>query len=269
MKKTLTNIFDEANANELENLISQNTAPDVSADTLSSIKDKVYAKTGISKSKAKKPISFRWQSYVAAACLLLIVGAVTVMAIGEYGAASTNRKNAFLELSLADISIDTTVLQDQTFTALSSRADSILNMYQKIAFDSNEYLRYYISVNDGEFSTSLSKENSQITLNTASYSANSHKMQYLVMLSWITKAYSDCMIPIDYNYQPSYNRLYIPVLFVCPSYRTSGYDSIVEYYEAVKAGTIPMPADAYEVSFYSERIENCSTGKEINIFSQN
>ena len=77
MKKTLNDIFDEANANELENLVSQNAASDVSADTLSSIKNKVYAKTGITKAKTKKPIAFRWQSYVAvAACLLLIVGGI-------------------------------------------------------------------------------------------------------------------------------------------------------------------------------------------------
>ena len=75
MKKTLSNIFDEANANELENLVSQNAVSDVSADTLSSIKNKVYAKTGITKAKTKKPVAFRWQSYVAvAACLCLVVG---------------------------------------------------------------------------------------------------------------------------------------------------------------------------------------------------
>ena len=77
MKKTLNNIFDEANASELEKLVSQNAASDVSADTLSSIKNKVYAKTGITKAKTKKSVVFRWQSYVAAAaCLLLIVGGI-------------------------------------------------------------------------------------------------------------------------------------------------------------------------------------------------
>jgi len=49
MKKTLSNIFDEANANELEKLVSQNAASDVSADTLSSIKNKVYTKTKLKK----------------------------------------------------------------------------------------------------------------------------------------------------------------------------------------------------------------------------
>lgn len=52
MKKTLNNIFDEASANELEKLVSQNAASDVSADTLSSIKNKVYAKTGITQTKS-------------------------------------------------------------------------------------------------------------------------------------------------------------------------------------------------------------------------
>lgn len=75
MKKTLNNIFDEANANELEKLVSQNAASDVSADTLSSIKNKVYAKTGITKAKTKKSVVFRWQSYVTvAACLCLVIG---------------------------------------------------------------------------------------------------------------------------------------------------------------------------------------------------
>lgn len=79
MKKTLNDIFDEANANELEKLVSQNAASDVSADTLSSIKNKVYAKTGITKAKAKKPIAFRRQSYVAiAACFVIILSAVIV-----------------------------------------------------------------------------------------------------------------------------------------------------------------------------------------------
>ena len=96
MKKTLNDIFDEANANELENLVSQNAASDVSADTLSSIKNKVYAKTGITKAKTKKPIAFRWQSYVAvAACLLLIVG-------GIFGAPSIMKLFNNVEPSIVD-----------------------------------------------------------------------------------------------------------------------------------------------------------------------
>lgn len=75
MKKTMYDIFDEATASEIETLVNQNAAPDVSADTLSAVKSKVYAKTGIANSKKKKPFLFRWQSYAAAAaCLCVIAG---------------------------------------------------------------------------------------------------------------------------------------------------------------------------------------------------
>lgn len=104
MKKTLNNIFDEATANELEKLVSQNAAPDVSADTLSSIKNKVYAKTGITQTKTKKSIAFRWQSYVAvAACLLLIVG-------GIFGAPSIMKLfNNNVEPSIVDQELPTDI----------------------------------------------------------------------------------------------------------------------------------------------------------------
>ncbi len=74
MKKSIQSIFDEAKASEVENLVSKNVASDIPVDTLSSIKNKVYAKTGIKKSQ-KKPVGFRWQPYaVAVACLCIIVG---------------------------------------------------------------------------------------------------------------------------------------------------------------------------------------------------
>ncbi len=81
MKKTISNIFDEAKANEIENLVNQNTASDLSSDTLSAIKNKVYAKTGISKTK-KKPFRLRWKSCVAiVACLSVVVG----VCVGVWG----------------------------------------------------------------------------------------------------------------------------------------------------------------------------------------
>ena len=78
MKKTLNHIFDEANAGEIENLVKQNAAPEVSADTLSSIKDKVYAKTNLK--KERKPNKNEWLRFGAiAACFVLILGAVIVV----------------------------------------------------------------------------------------------------------------------------------------------------------------------------------------------
>ena len=75
MKKTLNHIFDEANANEIENFVKQNAAPEVSADTLSAIKDKVYAKTNLK--NERKPNKNVWLRFgPVAACFLLIVSAV-------------------------------------------------------------------------------------------------------------------------------------------------------------------------------------------------
>ena len=77
MKKSLRQIFEEGTETDLKNLIQQNDAPELSEDTLDSIKNKVYAKTGLSQApaKRKKPRLLRWQSYVAAAaCLCLVVG---------------------------------------------------------------------------------------------------------------------------------------------------------------------------------------------------
>jgi len=78
MKKTLNHIFDEANAGEIDHLVKQNAAPEVSAATLSSIKDKVYAKTNLK--KEKKATKNEWLRFGAiAACLVLIVSVVIVV----------------------------------------------------------------------------------------------------------------------------------------------------------------------------------------------
>ena len=60
MKKKISNIFDEAKASEIETLVSQNEACDLSPDTLSAVKDKVYVKMGMGKMKMKKPLLFWW-----------------------------------------------------------------------------------------------------------------------------------------------------------------------------------------------------------------
>jgi len=78
MKKTLTHIFDEAKANEIDKLVKQNAAPEVSADMRSSIKDKVYAKINLK--KEKNPTKGGWIRFGAiAACFLLIASAVLVV----------------------------------------------------------------------------------------------------------------------------------------------------------------------------------------------
>ena len=79
MKKKISNIFDEAKASEIETLVSQNEACDLSPDTLSAVKEKVYAKMGMGKMKMKKSFNLKWKIFVAiVACFALIVSAIVV-----------------------------------------------------------------------------------------------------------------------------------------------------------------------------------------------
>lgn len=132
MMKTLNNIFDEANASEIENLVNQNAASDVSADTLSSIKNKVYAKTGITKAKTKKSFAFRWQFYVAvAACLLLIVG-------GIFGAPS-----------IIKLFIDDGVVADELYQVfIYDYSDSLPSAKHEVEYVFADYEKYHDTVVD-------------------------------------------------------------------------------------------------------------------------
>ena len=75
MKKKISNIFDEAKASEIETLVSQNEACDLSPETLSAVKEKVYAKMGMGKMKMKKSFNLKWKIFVAiVACLSVVIG---------------------------------------------------------------------------------------------------------------------------------------------------------------------------------------------------
>ncbi len=91
MKRSLNNIFDEAKASEIENLVNKNVAPEVSADTLSSVKNKVYAKTTLKKKKKKaKSVWLRFGAIAACFVLLLSIGVSTYVYaadVREYNAA--------------------------------------------------------------------------------------------------------------------------------------------------------------------------------------
>lgn len=109
MKKTINNIFDEATPNELENLIDQNTAADVTADVLSSVKNKVYAQINLNDAKPKKSIFFRWQTYAAAICLLLILTAsIVIPLIYKDNNTNINSANIFSPISVTTSDINIT-----------------------------------------------------------------------------------------------------------------------------------------------------------------
>ena len=78
MKKNLHELFDEATPEELEPFSDTFGAPDLPPETLSSVKAKVYAKTGW-KSKHKRP-KMGWYRFGAlAACFALVVGAIVLV----------------------------------------------------------------------------------------------------------------------------------------------------------------------------------------------
>ncbi len=119
MKKTINNIFDEAKPNEIENLVNKNDAPDVSADTLSSIKNKVYTQTGIAAVPRKKPFFLRWQSYVTvgAACLCLGIGVIIGMAGMKISNVQPNETLPFEDVDdKQPISTETGDIKDNTQT---------------------------------------------------------------------------------------------------------------------------------------------------------
>lgn len=79
MEKTLNHIFDEANANEIDNLVKRNATSDISDETLSAIKDKVYAKTNLKKEKKNnRGMWMRFGTIAASFCLMLVVSIMVV-----------------------------------------------------------------------------------------------------------------------------------------------------------------------------------------------
>lgn len=81
MKKTISDILDEAKANELEKLISQNGVPELSADTLDAIKKRVYVKGEFKGSEKKTPFIFRRWQYAACAAGVLIICAIVIASV--------------------------------------------------------------------------------------------------------------------------------------------------------------------------------------------
>ena len=159
MKKTLNHIFDEANAGEIENLVKQNAAPEVSVDTLSSIKDKVYAKTNLKKErKTNKNVWLRLGAI--AACFLLIVSAVIAVPMLQ-------------KANLPDVPTwDTAQYSAEDIAKLfdSMKLDGVAtNAYTKIYVPDSKYL-YIGNMTDDEYlklyqHTQTDKELNEVELN--------------------------------------------------------------------------------------------------------
>lgn len=78
MNKKLHEIFDEAKPNELDRFSDELVASDLPPETLSSVKDKVYEKTGLKTSKKSQKRIWTWFGAIAA-CLILIASAIIIV----------------------------------------------------------------------------------------------------------------------------------------------------------------------------------------------
>lgn len=108
MNKKLSNIFDEAKASEIDDLVGRNDVPDVPADTLNSIKSKVYARTGIANIKKKRVFALKLRPYIAAAvCFALILGVIIITPMP--GRNVPVEESTSIDTSHTPIIIDTTV----------------------------------------------------------------------------------------------------------------------------------------------------------------
>lgn len=78
MKKTLNELFDQAAPEELEPFADALGAPDLPPETLSAVKEKVYAKTGLKTNKKSRKKTW-YRVGALAACFALIIGAVILV----------------------------------------------------------------------------------------------------------------------------------------------------------------------------------------------
>lgn len=124
MKKNLRELFDQMTPEELEPFSDAFSAPDLPPETLSSVKEKVYAKTGMKTGK-KRLRKRRYRLGVLAACVALILGAVILVPMQRGVPVWENA-----HYRAADIAL----LFDETKDAVST------NAYTKLYVPDTQYL---------------------------------------------------------------------------------------------------------------------------------
>ena len=166
--------------------------------------------------------------------------------------------------------IDFTVLTDETFFQLQEYADALLTQKTEVNLVRGLYVHYYILSHNEVFQTEMTEAglDEPFTLYTKNYAKHKMEMQYLIILDQLLKQYEDCVIQGDYKYKPEFSRNPFPILLICPSYLTSDYASMEEYFEAMYDGTIPVPEDAYEVWYSFARVEKYVTKEELVLFPE-
>ena len=202
-------------------------------------------------------------------CIIIAIFSFSLFSLAAYALSKNfpSSKNELFAFSPSAFILAPATLEDAAFQNLIAQADSVLKQNKNISIQLNPYLRHYIACNDQDFSGAISATKTTATLRTSSNVQHTDTQKYLILLAYITQQYADCIISIDYNYDPTYNRMPFPTLFVCPSFRSSGYSSITAYYEDIRSGVIPMPTDAYKIDYNRAKIVNCSTDQQVDLFA--
>ena len=92
MKKTIDDVFDEGTYTEMDRLLNQSDAPDVSKKTRARIKDKAYAKAGLAAPQKKNSVEVIGRYVAAVACFFLMIG-VVLFAVSIFGFDGESKKN--------------------------------------------------------------------------------------------------------------------------------------------------------------------------------
>lgn len=203
---------------------------------------------------------------IALMVILFLSAALTVMAICE----STEQLHGpeVLTFSVDDLNLDTDELNEYSIQNVLANAGTALTGKEQVYISDNPYTREFIRVNPDVFGSTPDIDNEQLLLPANTYDVNSKEMQYLVFLSYITEEYADCIIQADINYDFSTttNRNYFYGFFICPSFRTSGYETIEDYYRAILGGECDAPEDAYKVYYHAPAIWRYDTSERLELF---
>jgi hypothetical protein len=86
--------------------------------------------------------------------------------------------------------------------------------------------------------------------------------EYMTFLALLFKTYPDCVGFMDYKYfEHEYSRIFFDYLIFCPDYAEYGYDTIYDYYEAVRSGKEARLENYYHIGYNGNIIKECSSGR--------
>ena len=154
----------------------------------------------------------------------------------------------------------TTPVTDEKLTLNAQILDILAAAYNKLASEEsirmelNSITKDYLSTCKIPFEE-IADEKHNNTVISVSTSGSKEKMVYLILLHTLTTEYKDCVHFVDEEYfDYPYNRPMIKLLFVSDGYLAAGYDTVKDYFLAIREGKCESPSDALLISFDTESI---------------